>query len=283
MSVASEMLRKLQGVDPKLSELLLSIAEEVDKQREAWEASMIQREFGALRQTVLDLTLAQKRTDERIDRLTERIDALAEAQRRTDERINALAEAQRRTDERIDRLTERIDALAEAQRRTDERIDRLTERIDALAEAQRRTDERLEALARAQENTERAMQQGFQKVFDKIATLGSRWGIQTEDVFRRTIEALLARQGLTVRRGYHGRREVDIVIHNGTHLLLEITSFLRLRDVDKLLASAQAYEEETGRRPQLMIAASYVPPSVMRHLLACGREFELISHEDDEE
>lgn len=227
MSVASEMLRKLQGVDPKLSELLLSIAEEVDKQREAWEASMIQREFGALRQTVLDLTLAQKRTDERIDRLTER--------------------------------------------------------IDALAEAQRRTDERLEALARAQENTERAMQQGFQKVFDKIATLGSRWGIQTEDVFRRTIEALLARQGLTVRRGYHGRREVDIVIHNGTHLLLEITSFLRLRDVDKLLASAQAYEEETGRRPQLMIAASYVPPSVMRHLLACGREFELISHEDDEE
>ena len=262
MSVASEMLRKLQGVDPKLSELLLSIAEEVDKQREAWEASMIQREFGALRQTVLDLTLAQKRTDERIDRLTERIDALAEAQRRTDERINALAEAQRRTDERIDRLTERI---------------------DALAEAQRRTDERLEALARAQENTERAMQQGFQKVFDKIATLGSRWGIQTEDVFRRTIEALLARQGLTVRRGYHGRREVDIVIHNGTHLLLEITSFLRLRDVDKLLASAQAYEEETGRRPQLMIAASYVPPSVMRHLLACGREFELISHEDDEE
>ncbi|MGC9189709.1 MAG: hypothetical protein ACP5GG_03205 [Conexivisphaera sp.] len=63
-----------------------------------------------------------------VGQLAQRIDQLAEAQRRTEERLNQLAE-------RVDQLAAKVDQLAEAQRRTEERLDRLTDRVDKLAEA----------------------------------------------------------------------------------------------------------------------------------------------------
>ncbi len=64
------------------------------------------------------LAEAQRRAEERIGRLETAVEALAEAQRRTDAAVEALAEAHRRTDAAIE-------ALAEAQRRTEERVDSL--------------------------------------------------------------------------------------------------------------------------------------------------------------
>jgi len=75
-------------------------------------------------------TIAE-RTDARLAVLTERVDALAEAQTRTEARLDALAEAQTRTEAGLEALGRRVDALAEAQTRTEARL-------DALAEAQTR-------------------------------------------------------------------------------------------------------------------------------------------------
>ena len=83
----------------------------------------------------------QARTEERLERLETAVQALAEAQRRTEERVNELAEAQRRTEERLERLEATVQALAEAQKRTEERV-------NELAEAQRRTEEQIQVLIR---------------------------------------------------------------------------------------------------------------------------------------
>ncbi|MHA1268166.1 MAG: hypothetical protein ACTSPY_00140 [Candidatus Helarchaeota archaeon] len=53
-------------------------------------------------------------TDERLDKLTESVNRLAEAQKKTEERLNELAEAQKRTDERVDKLTNSVDKLVSA-------------------------------------------------------------------------------------------------------------------------------------------------------------------------
>ncbi len=130
-----------------------------------WKAELrgllLSDELLALPGVVKELAEAQRRTEERLDVLTESVKGLAEAQRRTEERLDALtetvkelAEAQRRTEERLDALTESVKGLAEAQRRTEERLDALTETVKELAEAQRRTEERLDALAEAQRRTE---------------------------------------------------------------------------------------------------------------------------------
>jgi DNA repair ATPase RecN len=124
---------------------------------------------------VNQLAEAQRRTEERLNELAERVNQLAEAQRKTEERlneferrteenfvrvweaINRLTEAQakmeerlnefeRRTEENFARVWEAINRLTEAQAKMEERLNELTERVNQLAEAQRRTEERLNEL-----------------------------------------------------------------------------------------------------------------------------------------
>ncbi len=62
--------------------------------------------------------------------------------------VRELGEAQRRTEQRLEELTQRVDQLTEAQLRTEQRLEELAQRVDQLAEAQRRTEEALAHLAR---------------------------------------------------------------------------------------------------------------------------------------
>jgi len=95
----------------------------------AEELRVTRDEFQALRATVEDLALAQRRTDRAVQRL---------------------AEAQQRAEERLSRLEETVQRLVEAQQRAEERLSRLEETVQRLAEAQQRTEEELRQLAEAQ-------------------------------------------------------------------------------------------------------------------------------------
>ena len=175
--------------------------------------------------------------------------------------VHSLADA-------IKRTQEHVEELAQAQKRTEERV-------EELAQAQKRTEERVEELAIA-------MKQGFQRVNDQISSLGSRWGIKNETTIRNTISALMKKSGYTVSRGYFGDREVDLVIKNGEHILLEITSSALKKDVRNLNLSADDYLQKVGVEPKLMIAAVYVSPSVMREILDSPRKIEIFSGDDEE-
>jgi len=59
-----------------------------------------------------------------------------------------------RFSDRFDSIDRRIDALVEAQTRTEAGLEALGRRVDALAEAQARTEARIDALAEAQTRTE---------------------------------------------------------------------------------------------------------------------------------
>ncbi|MCD6220071.1 hypothetical protein J7K43_06785, partial [Candidatus Calescamantes bacterium] len=143
MDISTGLIRKLEKVEPHLREVLVSILEEIEKQREE---RVTRKEFQELRDIVKELAQAQRRTEERVNEL-------AQAQRKTEERltrleetVEKLAEAQRRTEERLTRLEETVEKLAEAQRKTEERLTRLEETVEKLAEAQRRTEEEIARL-----------------------------------------------------------------------------------------------------------------------------------------
>ena len=117
-------------------------------------------------------------------------------------------------------------------------------------------------------------------------TIGSlplvgRWGIQTEQTLRNTVEALMKTAGYTVRRGYYGDREVDFVTRNGEHILLEITSSCKKSDIPKYIASTEDYEKKEKVRPKIMLAAIYVHPNVMRAIIDSPRKIEIFSSEED--
>jgi hypothetical protein len=178
-----------------------------------------------LRAVVQELAEAQKRTDQRLDTLTQRVAELAEAQKRTDQRVAELAEAQKRTDQRV----------AE------------------LAEAQKRTDQRVAELAEAQTRTEQAVRQLAVRLDDTNAQLGglaATVGYTLENEAYRHLPALLKRDhsitvsGRLIRDFRTDRRGRDIEINilgtgerDGGKVLIvgESKAQLSHRDVDRFL------------------------------------------------
>lgn len=174
--------------------------------------------------------------------------------------VSDLAEAQARTEDKVEEL-------AEAQRRTEDRV-------EELAEAQKRTELRVEELAAV-------MERGFKSLRDSIAALGSRWGIMSEETFRKAVRGILEETGYSVERGYYGEREVDVVIRNGSRIILELTSALKAGDIPKILASAADYEARNGTKASIMVAAIFIPPSAMRVLLDAPRKIDLFTYEEE--
>ncbi len=222
---------------------------------------------------------------------------LAEAQKRTEQRVEELAEAQKKTEARLDSLTQRVEELAEAQKRTEQmvyelaeaqkkteaRLDRLEQRVEELAEAQKRTEQRVEELAEGQKRLEETVQTGFKKVSEQISALGSRWGIKNEAMLRKTISSLAKEFGYSVSKGFYGNREVDVIIHNGIHILLEVTSSALKKDVRNLNLSAEDYQKKHNIEPRLVLAAVYISPTVMREITESPRRIEVFSGDEGDE
>ena len=120
MSVSVSLYRKMEGLDPLLRDVLLSMTEEISN-------TPTKEDFTELKAALQELAEAQNRTEKRVEEL-------AEAQNRTEKRVEELAEAQNRTEKRVEEL-------AEAQNRTEKRV-------EELAEAQKKTEKELYSLTK---------------------------------------------------------------------------------------------------------------------------------------
>ncbi len=160
----------------------------------------------ALSEKVNELAEAQKRTELRVGELTRAQHELAEAQKRTEIRLSELAEAQKRTEIRLNELAEaqkiteqRVNELTEAQKRTEIRLSELAEaqkiteqRVNELTEAQKRTEIRLNELAEAQKITEQRVNEltEAQKRTELRVEELTKAQYKTENELKRLAEAL---------------------------------------------------------------------------------------------
>ncbi len=169
-------------------------------------------------------------------------------------------------------------------------VTRIAKTQEELAQAQKKTELRVEELAQAQKRTElrveelaEIVQLGFQRVQNQISALGSRWGIKNETMLRNTLHNLLKNLGYTVTNGFYGNREIDIIIRNGEHILLEVTSAAKRKDVDHLNLSAEEYASKHNIEPRLVLASVYISPIVMREIVNSPRKIEVYSGDEEEE
>lgn len=102
----TNFLRKLEKIDPDLREILYTLIEEIEKNREAL---VDKKDFNDLKQIVTDLGLAVKELAEAQKRTEARVEELAEAQKRTEAMVEQLVEAQRKTEEVVKRLVTDMD------------------------------------------------------------------------------------------------------------------------------------------------------------------------------
>ncbi len=118
--ISSKLIRKISDLDPKIREVLLDLIDEVEEMV----GETVKRD---------DFLKFAQQTNENFNRVWAAINELAEAQKKTEERLNKLAQ-------RVDQLTQRVDQLAEAQIRTEEEVRKLAERMSFV-------EERLEGLS----------------------------------------------------------------------------------------------------------------------------------------
>ena len=109
------------------------------------------------------------------------------------------------------------------------------------------------------------------EMFDtKLSALGARWGLINEASVRQALKGILERffkakverwevydeKGLVY--GHPSMIDVDVLIRDSEHILIEIKSHVRKGDVAELLRISQLYQEKTGVTPRLVIVSPYV-------------------------
>ncbi|MEM2228552.1 MAG: hypothetical protein QXR82_07125 [Candidatus Bathyarchaeia archaeon] len=117
------------SISPELYEAIIRIIDQ-----RISEIKVTREDFNRLIKIVEALAEAQKRTEsviatlgERVERLEKVVEALAEAQKRTESVIATLGE-------RVERLEKVVEALAEAQKRTEDTVTRLTIAVGSLSD-----------------------------------------------------------------------------------------------------------------------------------------------------
>jgi hypothetical protein len=124
------------------------------------------------------------------------------------------------------------------------------------------------------------MSDGFKQLTNQISSLGSRWGVQNEDIWRQTMASVLEKSyGVTVKRLTLGAEEMDVLISNGHHIIIEITSRFHQRDVNKVIRKRQLYTDQVQAPSRFIVAAASIHSEVTQQLIGLG--FEVIEPEEE--
>ncbi len=204
MPFSVEFIKKLDKIPVELREVLISLLEEVERQREE---SVTKREFQGF----------ARQTEENFNRVWKAIEELAQAQKRTEQRVEELAQAQKRTEQRVEEL-------AQAQKRTEQRV-------EELAQAQKRTEEEIRKLAG-----------GIRRTRDEVGGLAKSVAYALEnEAFVKLPEFLKRTEGIEITermiRTEINEEEINLFARgrkDGKEVVLVGESVLKLDDMSKL-------------------------------------------------
>ena len=192
-------------------------------------------------------------------------------------------------------LREVLDELRELRRKGEEhdrkfneileRLDRheeiLIEHTKRFEEHDRKFNEILAELKLHREKLEEHDRK-FDTLIRRLDALGSRWGLLAEGSFREGIKGIVEeyfggkvekwvyddREGLVF--GYPSMVDVDLVIRDGEHLLVEIKSSVSKSDIATLVKKGELYEKVRGVKPKLAVVSPYVDDEAVRDAKRLG-------------
>ncbi len=166
-------------------------------------------------------------------------------------------EHKRETDERFDKVDERFDKV-------DERLDRMDVRFDKVDERLDRMDYRFDSLELT------------------LARIGSRLGIHSEDLFRKTMKSVLEEsfEATVEEKNIQGEQFDLVVMMNGDHILVEIAASVRRNVLERLARKKDIYTSEVGIEPaRIILAVGTINSRSAQIIRDAG--FEVIEPDDD--
>ena len=206
--------------------------------------------------------------------ILDRITRLEERQQKLEERFAELEARFVKLEERFAQLEERMVRLEERFAKLEDRYQRLEERVARLEERMLRVEEELRDLRRV------------------VTAIAHRFGVISEKAFREAMKYVVedvlgvAKVERWVYRdeegfvyGYPSVVEVDVVVRDREHILVEVKSRVSRGDVAELYRKGLLYEKVRGVRPKLMIIGGFVDPSAYEASAKLGVEIRPIVEE----
>ena len=235
-----------------------------------------------------ELAKIVKTHEERLAKLEERLERLEDRLSRVEAALEKLTKIVESHEERLAKLEERLAGVEERLERLEKTVEELAKIVKAHEERLAGVEERLERLERAVEELVRAVRSHDERLaaFDrKLTALGARWGVESEDAFRNAMKGVVEdilgvaavsrwayfdREGVVY--GYPSQIEVDVVIKNGVHILVEVKASVSSGDVLELSKIGKLYELVTGVKPRLLLVTPFIDEKGLKRARELGIE-----------
>ncbi|RLE57220.1 MAG: hypothetical protein DRJ40_02580 [Thermoprotei archaeon] len=192
-----------------------------------------------------------------IEEVLKRIDKNTEAIKSLQEQVRDLQKQVRDLQKQVAKHSEVIRSLQEQVRNLQEQMKVLQEQVRSLQEQALKHSRVLEEHMRV-----------LERLVASIQALGLKYGLSTEGAFRESIKYLVE-DLLKVYRverwvyydsegvvfGYPSWIEVDLLIRDGEHVLVEYKASVDRADVAELYRVGVLYERVTGVKPKMLIVS----------------------------
>jgi hypothetical protein len=256
-----------------------------------------QRLFGIL----LEHLPSRREFNEILEKIDDTIEEIRELNRRQDEHTKAIRELSQRQEEHskaIQELSQRLEEHSKILERHSQVLEEHTKRLEEHSRA-------IESLVKEVHELKITvgglvkefgdMKIEFYKLADEVMKLkvtveniGARWGIMTEDMFRKAyteiMKVLFGPEYKVEKRKikYDGKEsDLDIVIFDEKEIIVEISSSLNKKKAERIIEKVKAFREQAGK----MVTAYVISASASAEavLLLSNENINVITPEFEEE
>ncbi len=262
----------------RLKELLLELLREDREFRKVVAAELglleILERLDRLGEEVARVWRRLEKLDERVARLEERVAGLEERIAFLEERM---LEVEKRLEEHakaIRALQEQVARMQEQMNRMQEQVAKMQEQIVKLQEQALKHSEALEALVERIEELQRL-----------VNIVAHRFGVLAEAGLRETLKAVVERilgvarvSKLVIRDeegvvyGYPTEVDIDVVVRDSEHVIIEVKSRVDPGDVRIAALKARLYERVYGVKPRVLVVGDFVSPKAYEAAARLGVE-----------
>jgi archaellum component FlaC len=252
------------SIAEKLGEVLSRYFDEISKSVFSAELAKLIDAVHTLSVSVNELTEAQKRSEERLSAVEDRLGKVEKV-------IEELSEANRRAQERLTRLEKVVEELSEANRRAEERLTRLEKVVEELAQAQKRTEEALIKLTRR-----------VDMIQERLEGVSNSVGYSLGNTAYKALPKLLKSEGIEVIgklvRRYYGEYQINLWgegKRNGEKILLlgEVKVRPSKSEIRRFLKIAEEIRKSEKKETYLLFVAHDYHPSIETYLKESGIKY----------
>ncbi|GGI70791.1 hypothetical protein GCM10007112_04690 [Vulcanisaeta souniana JCM 11219] len=279
----NKIWQEVRRINENIEKLWQEVRALRENQEKLWEA------VKSLQEGQNKLWEENRKIWEAIKALQEQVKALQEGQNALRADVNKLWEENNRINENIEKLWQENNRLWQefrAFREDQER--RWQENEKRWQENEKRWEEaykRFEAIETELRNLREDFNRFVMGINRKLDALGARWGVISEEAFREGMKGVVEKilGAAKVEKwtyndiggevyGHPAIIDVDIVVRDGTYILVEVKSSLSRGDVAEFWRIGRLYEKVNGIKPRLVMISPYVDDRAMELAKSLGIE-----------